>query len=393
MGWLFKGFLVLVALFMFGSGLWPLSLVVFAYLILSLRPGRKKAERTIVVAAPGVGAEAVQGSRGVRRRRLGLEWRWRYLLGGLLLLAALIAVGEGGTFSPFVLGGLGLLCFLWAPLSRGGHVPSFGYAPVRESTLLRRALLPFEWMTVIELKLSSQDSARALSVLHDHLVIVAPPSEKPAAYLAVKQTAFGYRRAEARMSEKLRKLAGLLASRGVYLMPLDSVEAARRFPLALEPVEMDLGRDSVLEAVGHYPYEVLAVAPDGARAKALGAYRAIRSRSEVYFEGLDAEGKEPTGGAEAGPGARNVTLPSAHQSFERPPLLWEVVSCLQERFHFSDPDGYTMFLNNMHLGRRVPIGQKLNLLDGGATVTVESLGGAPVEMSRAQLRTIVKVYG
>jgi hypothetical protein len=52
-----------------------------------------------------------------------------------------------------------------------------------------------------------------------------------------------------------------------------------------------------------------------------------------------------------------------------------------------------MFLNNMHLSRNVSIGQKLNLLGGGAAVTVESLSGAPVEMSRAQLRTIVKIYG
>ncbi|MGH9917681.1 MAG: hypothetical protein ACRD6W_02230, partial [Nitrososphaerales archaeon] len=94
--------------------------------------------------------------------------------------------------------------------------------------------------------------------------------------------------------------------------------------------------------------------------------------------------------------ARSPTLPSARQSFERPPLLWEVVSCLQERFHFADADSYTVFLNNMHLSRNVPLGHKLNLGDGGtdgATLIVESLGGSPVEMSRAQLRTVVKIYG
>jgi hypothetical protein len=393
MGWLLKGFLALVALFMFGAGLWPLSLVIFVYLVFSLRPRRQKVERTIVVIPPGVAAEGAQAWKGGRRGRLGFEWQWRYLLGGLFLLAALISVGERGTFSPLVFGGLGMLCFLWTPLSRSGHAPAVGYAPVRESTLLRSVLVPFQWMTVLELKLSSQESARALSVLHDDLVVVAPPSEKPAAYLIVKQAAVGYHGAEARMSEKLRKLAGLLAHRGAYLMPLDSLEAARRFPPSLQPIKMDLGRDSVLEAVGHYPYDVLAVKPDGVHAKSLGAYRASRSATEVDIEGLIAGHKEPTSGAEAGSGARNATLPSARQSFERPPLLWEVVSCLQERFHFSDPDGYTMFLNNMHLSRNVPIGQKLNLLNGGAAVTVESLSGAPVEMSRAQLRTIVKIYG
>jgi hypothetical protein len=386
MGWLFKGFLAFVAVSAFGVGLWPLSLIIFAYLFFSSRPGRRKLQQTIIVTTPGVAAEEAQAWKGGKRSKLGFEWRWRYLLGGAFLLAALIAFREHGTFSPLVFGGLGMSCFLWTPLSSSGHVPRAGYSPVRESTLLRSILVPFRWMTVLELKLSSQESARALSVLHDDLVVVAPPSEKPAAYLVVKQAAVGYRSAEARMAEKLRQLAGLLANRGVYLMPLDGMEAARRFSPGMDPVKMDLARDTVLEAVGHYPYDVLTVKPAGGHAKSLGAY--LVERSETAFAG----GTEPMND-EAAPRMGRAVLPPARQSFERPPLLWEVISCLQERFHFSDPDGYTVFLNNMHLSRSMPIGQKINLLSGGPAVTVESLSGAPVEMSRAQLRTIVKIYG
>jgi hypothetical protein len=365
-----------------------------------LRRGKRKLERAILVTPQDdrIGAAAMEPR--VRGGWLGLQWRWRYLLGGLFLLAALAAVGEHGTLSPFVFGGLGALCFLWTSLSRSRHLPAIGYSPLRESTLLRRAFVPFEWLTVVELKLSSQESARALSVLHDDLVIVAPPSEKPSAYLVVKVLAVGYRNAEARMSEKLRKLAGLLARRGAYLMPLDSLEAVRRFRPGLEPLKMDLRRDTVLEAVGHYPYDVLVVKPDGGRAKSLGAYlvgcSAMEEEVEVPSAGPDRNAIVTSDAAEKG----RAALPAVRQSFERPPLLWEVISCVQERFHFSDPDGYTMFLNNMHVSRGSPLGAKMSLADGdsaretsnGSALMVESLGGAPVELTRAQLRMIVKMY-
>ncbi len=406
MGWLFKGFLALVALSLLGAGLWWASAVIFVYLVLSSRTGRKKAERTVFVTQPagyadggssgGGGPEVERGRRG---RGLGIEWRWRYLLGGLFLVAAFVAVGEHGTFSPLVFGGLGALCFLWAPLSRIGHVPATGYSPLRESTLLRGVLLPFEWATVVELKLSSQESARALSVLHDDLVVVAPPSEGASAYLVVKVMALGYRGAEGRMAERLRKLAGLMANRGVYLMPLDSLEAARRFQPGLEPLKMDLSRDTVLEAVGHYPYEVLVVKPDGGRAKSLGAYLVSRSSREEVAEGAVPGPTQPTKGAAVASRMGRVVFPPTRQSFERPPLLWEVISCLQERFRFSEPDGHTMFLNSMHLSRAVSPGHKMKLASGaagerpdGSTLTVESLGGAPVEMTRAQLRMVVRMY-
>jgi hypothetical protein len=401
MGWRFKGVLVLVAFALIGAGVWWLGGLIFVYLALSLRKGRRRLERTIVVAQTGVAAEEARTWKdGGGPRRPRFEWRWRYLAGGVLLIAAIFAVGAGGAFSPFVLGGLGMLCFSWAPLSSRGHIPAAGYTPARESTLLRSVLLPFRWMTVLVLKLSSQESARALSVLHDDLVVVAPPSEKPVAYLVVREAAVGYRSAESRMAERLRKLAGLLANRGVYLMPLDSFEVARRFPSGMEPVKMDLGTDTVLEAVGHYPYDVLAVKPDGGHAKSLGAYLLSRPPEEADF-GRALGATEQIGVAATASGTSKAFPPAPRQSFERPPLLWEVVSCLQERFRFSDPDEYTMLLNNMHLSRNVAPGVKITLANGSAeeessgcsTVAVESLGGTQVELTRPQLRTIVRMYG
>jgi hypothetical protein len=399
LGWVLKGFLVIVALLLLVVGLWWATGIIFVYLVLSSAGGRRKVGRAVLVA-PGATDGAPLGYSERRRGGLKLEWRWRYLLGGALLVGAFLGLSAHGTFSPLAFGVLAALCFLWAPLSKAGRAPAVGYAPLRESTLLRSAVFPFEWMSVAEVKLSSRESARALSVLHDTLIVVAPPSERPSAYLVVKQVAVGYRSAEARISERLRKLGSALASRGVYLMPLDSMEAARRFRPSLEPVETDLNRGSALETVGHSPYDVLVLKPDGAHAKSFGAYRETRSAAEAEVERIIAGEAGQTVGAELTASGGKMTLPSARQQFERAPLLWEVVSCLQERFRFSDPDGYTMFLNNMHLSRGVEPGQKITLAGGAAegrsnssTLTVESLGGAPVEMTRAQLRTIVKMYG
>jgi len=399
MGWLFKGFLVLVAFALIGAGVWWLGAVVFVYLAFSLRRGRKRVERTIVVTQPGVAAEGAQTwNDGGRRRKLGFQWRWRYLLGAIFLLAALIAASERGTFSPLVFGGLGMFCFLWAPLSRRGFIPAYGFAPVGESTLLRSILVPFQWASVLELKLSSQESARALSVLHDDFVVIAPPSEKPSVYLIVKEEALGYRSAEARMSEKLRRLASVFASRGVYLMPLDSADAARLFRPGCRNLKMEVDSDSALAAVAHAPYDMLLVKPQGVYAKSLGGYIADPTTKEGDLENGLAGRSAQHNVVSASPPTR-ATLPAARESFGRPPLLWEVVSCLLERFRFSEPDAFTMFLNNMHLSRGAPPGVKMSLANGGtgersngSTLAVESLGGAPVELTRAQLRMIVKMY-
>jgi len=397
MGWLFKGFLALVALFMFGAGLWPLSLIIFVYLIFSSRPGSKKVERAILVAPQGGEDYGSARDGGRRSGRLGFRWRWRYFLGGLFLLAAFFGLTAHGTFSPLFFGGLGALCFLWTPLSRSGHIPAIGFSPVRESTILRSEILPFEWLTVSEIKLSSQESARALSLLHDTLVVAASPSEKAAAYLMVKVMAPTYRSADAQMSERLRKLAGLLSRRGAYLLPLDSSEAVRRFQPGLEPLKLDAERDGVQAAVTHSPYDVLVVKPDGVNVKKLGAYQIARSAREAEVERVIAGSPAPPAGSEAIPLRRSATLPQTRETLEKPVLLWEVVSCLQERFQLSEPDSYAMFLNSMHLSRGAPPGSKLTLKsaeggNAGSMLTVESLGGTPVELTRPQLRTIVKVY-
>jgi len=177
------------------------------------------------------------------------------------------------------------------------------------------------------------------------------------------------------------------------MLPLDSLEAARRFQPGLEQLKVDAGRDGVQVAVGHSPYDVLVVQPDGVHVKKLGAYTFARSAKEEEVAGTIDGTPEQQPESTAAHIETSARIPSAGEGFEKPPLLWEVVSSLQERFQLFEPDGYVMFLNGMHLGRSAHPGAKLNLKEtNGSTVTVESLGGTPVELTRPQLRTIVKMY-
>src|SRR5438128_5320 len=123
MGWLFKGFLVVVAFILVGAGVWWLGAILFVYLALSLRGGRRKAKQAVLVAQPvDFGDDVPTRELGRRGGKAGFQWRWRYLLGALFFVAAFLALGAQGTFSPLVFGGLGALCFLWGPASRSGHI-------------------------------------------------------------------------------------------------------------------------------------------------------------------------------------------------------------------------------------------------------------------------------
>jgi hypothetical protein len=429
MGWKIKAFLAFVGFFLLGTGLWFLAIPLFAYLVYSVLPGRRgrSGGRTVVVSqqgSEGDGAVVMSGTYGRKRARSGFEWHWRYLLGVLLLLGALFALGAQGTYSPIVLGGLGLLCLLWGPVryaamggrgSSGLFAPA-AFAPVRESILLTPRLIPFVWAAVVEVKFSSQESTRALAVLRDNLIITSMGAERPGAFLEVRVVAPSYRSAEAKVIERLRRMAALLAGRGAYLLPLDSQEAVERFGQPTEPVKLELD-ESIVAMIGHSHYDVLVIKPDGSHARALGAYTRVAQGAAGGGDGGTAEleamlaagagGDLPAPGRTTTTGTRDArgraALPRPRQRFHREPLLWEVVSSLQERVRFSDPDSYTTLLNNMHVGRNVPLSQKLNLANGGGaaaagagadgtTLMVESLGGTPVKLSRTQLRAIVRVY-
>jgi len=396
MGWFSKGFLVLLSLLFLATGLWFLSLPIFGYLLYSLRPGKRKVERTLVVAGRGDEGEYAGTDRG-RMKASRLEWHWRYAVGGLFLIAALVAISERGTFAPFVFGGLGLLCIFWTPLSSSRLAPT-ALSPVRESIILTSKLIPLVWTAIVEVKLTSHEAARALAVLRDNLIVTSPDSERPGVFLAPQVLAPSYRSAETKIARRLQKLAPLFASRGAYLLPLDSLEAAEKFQERLEPVKLEMD-DSIVATIGHSHYDVLVIKPGGSLARSVGAYsRVTHGLGGDEFEALvDGSKPQETTVIENG----RTSLPQPRQRFQREPVLWEVISSIQERIQFPEPDGYTMLLNSMHVSKNLPLAQKLSLAsrgsaDGksnGATVVVESLGGAPVELTRAQLRAVVRIYG
>jgi hypothetical protein len=473
MGWKLKGFLVIVGFVLLGTGLWFLALPLFAYLVYDVLPGRgrRSAEggvtRRILMTGQGGGMseDGTIASAVSRRRGAGLGWHWRYLVGALFLLSALVALGAHGTYSPIVLGGLGLLCTFWGLLKRmvvgaaggmgggGGLFSPTAFSPVRESILLTSGRMPFLWAAVVEVKFSSQEATRALAVLRDNLIVTSQGSEKPGAFLEIKVVAPSYHSAESRVIERLRGMAALLAGRGAYLLPLDSQEVVERFQRPMEPVQLELD-ESIVAMIGHSHYDLLVIKPTGSHARSVGAYTRVRHGNgleEEEFEAMLAAGTGDAGSAVTSwrsptQGGKRATLPLPRQRFHREPLLWEVVSSLQERVRFSDPDSYTTLLNNMHVSRNVPLPQKLSMTNGtagssssgssnsgssnsgssnsgsssghdngavgveeggvahmaasapgrafvnGAMLMVESLGGTPVQLSRTQLRAIVKIY-
>jgi hypothetical protein len=100
--------------------------------------------------------------------------------------------------------------------------------------------------------------------------------------------------------------------------------------------------------------------------------------------------KSPEMGADA-----KATLPPARQELSRPSLLWEVFQELGKKIQWAKPDGYTTFLASMHATGGETFGERVDEARGAGDskeVVVQSLGTPAVEMSRAQLRAIARIY-
>jgi len=73
----------------------------------------------------------------------------------------------------------------------------------------------------------------------------------------------------------------------------------------------------------------------------------------------------------------------------------EVFKAIGSRLAWPNPDRYTAFLSSLLATSNEPVGTRI--LDAGAgpqsqTVVVRSQGSPPVELSRPQLRAVVRMY-
>jgi hypothetical protein len=90
-----------------------------------------------------------------------------------------------------------------------------------------------------------------------------------------------------------------------------------------------------------------------------------------------------------------ATVPPARQTLSRPSLLWEVFQELGKKVEWQKPDGYTSFLASVFATEGETIGERM--MEAGSSgnsqeVLVQSLGTPAVQISRAQLRAIARIY-
>jgi hypothetical protein len=229
MGWLLKAAAFFVGLVCLGIGLWPVSLLCFGYLGYLLWSATRK-RRVHVMGRRGGAPEPPQPQRPALFKK-------RYIVAGLFFILALVALGAGGTASPFVFLSLGVVTVLSGVLHLGPRVS--GVRAVPESILLRSRLFPLSWTSLVEVKFGTTQFARALSSVGNEMIVTAT-SEKATFYLPVKVIAASAPEADRKVAEKLGPIARSLSARGAYILPLEGKEAASRLNWSLKAVSLAL---------------------------------------------------------------------------------------------------------------------------------------------------------
>ncbi|MGD0636757.1 MAG: hypothetical protein ABSA72_01785 [Nitrososphaerales archaeon] len=362
MGWMLKGLLLLAGLFSLTLGFWPLWIPCFGYLGYSLWSATRRRSVYVMDKTRGEAAPPKRNRRGTFRKR--------YAVAGLLFVLALVASGEGGRSSPYVFLALGSVVLLSGVLHFGPHLSSV--RPVPGSILLRSRWFPFSWTSLVEVKFATSQMARALSSIGTELLLTTD-SERISVYLPMRTIALSAPQADRRIVENLAPIARSLSPKGAYVLPLDGADAGARLAWRLRPVDlaMEYGRDGVV-SLNSTPFDALVLNPDGHLLKAAAGYVRI-----------------PNSMKEA------ATLPSAGPKLESQPLVWEALEVLGEKFQVKEADVYTNFLSSVCASRGEGLGERLvnEGREGAATVLINSLGAAQVELTRPQLRAIVRTYG
>ncbi len=359
MGWMLKVAALVVGLLSLSLGFWPLWIPCFGYLAYCVWSATRK--RRVYI-------HSEEKSRGAPKAKRS-HFKKRYILGGLFLLLSLAAFGDHGSYAPWVFLGLGGLTIASGVFGRG---PSFSQVrPVPNSILLRSRWLPIAYTSLVEVKFGTQQMSKALSSAGNEIIMTVS-SEKVSAYLPVRVMAMSVPAAESKVAERLAPVARMLSAKGAFPFPLESEEAASRLSWSLEPVDIALeyGRDGVV-SLNSTPFDVLVLAPSGHLLESAAAYITRPGRSGHFV------------------------IPGKGSRLESKPLFWEALETLAERHSPPNADALTGFLSSVSATRGEGLGDRLE--NGGQTesgkLVLGSLGSAKVELTRPQLRAIVKAYG
>jgi hypothetical protein len=335
MGWKPKLLAALLGLIFLGSGLWPISVLCFGYILLA--PGSRKAARE---------------SRDPPRRSL-LPGRRLVSLGFFVM--ALLAVAAGGTLSPVLFLLIGAVVLAWPRLRF--LLPIGETVPVDESILLRSRYIPFFWHAVAELKPGSDSFPRSACFLDGSLAVFTGTGRT---YFLASCSALGRKEAESKLLHVFRS-ASSNGGPGAFLLPLDASSASEVFSFRFSPIRAKSE-----------------LAPAGADLILLDCKSGVVGRAAAFA--VNGRVDFPS-------------LPSGTKELESAPLVWEVLEGLGKRTRWPDPDAFSNLLNSLVATKGVPLGERLKTLEGeGDELRVQSLTGEEIRISRPQMRAIISVY-
>ncbi|HEV2226582.1 MAG TPA: hypothetical protein VGR56_07250 [Nitrososphaerales archaeon] len=348
MGWGMKVALLIFALVAVGFGAWIISMLIFAYLILS-SVFKKKREH-----GKNSGGQA-DSSHSVGTTKI---------VGGLFLVLGFVALFSGGTLSPVVLALVGFLLLFWPRIISRMPVRA---KPVEDSVLLRGRPFLFRWFALAEAKISTRDIEGSLSGVNERLLVISNPT--PRILLVFSTNAFSRGSAEGRLVKQVQSAARALVSLGVYLLPLDSAEAAAASELRSLRVALN-SKDL---------HQVISTSNYGAAA--VEARHGFVTSFELYTR----------------PDQTQKAIPILSGANERSQGLFTLRELLHEALLKNGaphPDNYTAFLSSMAATEGEILGQRLTQTGGqnGGVLLVASLGTPQVELTRAQLQAVARIY-
>jgi hypothetical protein len=353
MGWLIKLGLCLLMLAAIAFSAWIVVLpigVYFAFLLFHRgeRPARRESSKD--VHEPGV-LERIPKDK---------------MLGVALVVLAVVARAEGGTYSVALFLSLAAVAFFRRPIAGSGVYSRV--VPVENSTLIRKRAFPIQWYTLAEVKPSRGTLSSVLSTIREKLIVSA--GERVSLLVAFETYSLSRGAAESALIAKIRKVSKTLAPLGAYLLPLDSNQACAALKLKLERERIE--EEDWPTSLEGSSFNMIVLKAKGGFIESFGAYTA-----------------EPD--EESRPG-----IPAASQRLKILPLLVEALEEVGKRLALPQPDGVTSFLSSLYSARGEAQGQVLQFEQGGSNgedkVKVKALSSPTVEIGRTQLRALARVY-
>lgn len=328
---------LVVGLASFGVGLWLVGALCFFCLAFSFRPVRRRS------------------SEGKVRR--GIRVAPRLIVTGVLLSVSAVAFISGGVFSPMVFFIAAVVVLLWPGLV--GLLPFSEALPVKNSILLRSKYLPFSWSSLAELKPGTEAFPRAVSSFTGTLLVFTNTGKT---YAVASCRSLEQKEAEANVLLQFRRST---SGTGAYLLPLDA-------EVASDVLRLNLLRSKI-------PSTDLAESASGISGILMLDCNRGTIRRAATFDVLGT--------------SSSATVPPRGSEVESAPLTWEVFDSLSKRTRWPEADAYSNLLDSMVATRGVPIAERVRGVEGsGNRVTVHSLSGEEVCVSRPQLRAIFSIY-